>query len=98
MVPHYGLEGIAKFGILNIEQGLEAYLMNKGSYPTSEQGLEVLLNEEKGTRYLRKLSNDPWGRPFHYRYPGAHNPDFYDLWSNGKDAIEGTKDDIANFK
>jgi general secretion pathway protein G len=30
--------------------------------------------------------------------PGTHNPDSYDVWSLGPDGINGTQDDIGNWK
>ncbi len=43
------------------------------------------------------LAKDPWGRPFQYRSPGAHNTESYDLWSAGADGVNGTADDIGNW-
>jgi type II secretory pathway pseudopilin PulG len=47
---------------------------------------------------------DGFGQYFHYRYPGTHNPQKYDLWSKGPDYDRGlwwstkgvTKDDPIN--
>jgi general secretion pathway protein G len=74
------------------------YNVDYGSYPASEQGLQVLIKTEHGNSYLEKIPNDPWGRPYHYRYQGSTNPGSYDLWSDGKDGKEDTTDDIANWK
>lgn len=54
-----------------------------------------LLGNSGGTPILQ----DPYGNPYRYRDgsdPQAQNPDF-DLWSLGKDEIEGTPDDIKNW-
>jgi general secretion pathway protein G len=82
--------------IAEIAQSLKAYAFAVGSYPTSQQGLEELLIDKQGGPYLKQLNNDPWGRSFHYRFPGTRNTDSYDLWSNGEDGIEGTADDITD--
>jgi len=84
--------------IRNVGTSLEQYRMDSGDYPSNEQGFQILMNNEHGQKYLDKLPNDPWGRPYHYRYPGSNNSGLYDLWSDGKDGIEGTMDDIANWK
>jgi general secretion pathway protein G len=90
---------IAKIQIEEFEQVLEAYAHYNGSFPTNEQGLEALLSNKGKGPYLRKrLPIDPWGRPYRYRNPGVRNPGSYDIWSNGKDGIEETADDIANYK
>ena len=40
---------------------------------------------------------DPWQRPYHYLYPGKHNPNVPDIWSLGPDGIDGTADDIGSW-
>jgi general secretion pathway protein G len=90
---------IARIQIAEFEQALEAYTTDNDSLPTNKQGLEELISDEGRGPYLRKaLPNDPWGRPYHYCNPGVRNQGSYDLWSNGSDGIEGTEDDIANYK
>jgi general secretion pathway protein G len=90
------MESMAKAEISNISRSVEMYNADNGSYPTSEQGLQVLIKTEHGNSYLEKIPKDPWCRPYHYRYPGVNNPGSYDLWSDGKDGIEGTGDDVTN--
>ena len=41
---------------------------------------------------------DPWRNPYVFTCPGKHNPNGYDLMSLGKDAQEGTDDDIGNWE
>jgi general secretion pathway protein G len=86
---------IAKVEIQNIANALDVYSFDKGTYPTKEQGLQVLLSGKDGP-YIEKLQSDPWGRPFHYRHPGKLHQDYPDIWSDGQDGIEGTEDDITN--
>jgi general secretion pathway protein G len=88
------MDSLAKVQINQIATSLETYYLDTGAYPANEQGLTVLVKSEKGNSYLDKLPNDPWGRPYHYRMPGTLNPDSFDLWSDGRDNIEGTTDDI----
>ncbi|HTB62861.1 MAG TPA: type II secretion system protein GspG, partial [Opitutales bacterium] len=40
---------------------------------------------------------DPWGTDYQYANPGTHNPQGYDLWSDGADKTAGTADDIGNW-
>jgi general secretion pathway protein G len=98
--PHGDARGhLAKIQIAEFEQTLEAYAEDNSSLPTNEQGLEALISDKGKGPYLKKgLPNDPWGRPYRYRNPGVRNPGSYDLWSLGKDGIEGTSDDIANYE
>lgn len=67
----------AQDDITTITLALRLYKLDHGAYPTQKQGLGVLVKKsaprEDGTRepYLDKLPNDPWGRPYRYRNPGA---------------------------
>jgi len=84
------------------------YLLDNGTYPSTEQGLAALLeppeippvpNSWHGP-YLRKSTSlkDPWGQAYVYQSPGKHNPDDYDLYSFGPDQQEGGGDDIHNWE
>lgn len=86
---------------------LYAYRIDMGSYPSTAEGLEALLNAPEGKAdrwhgpYLKDetgLPKDPWGEPYQYRFPGEHNKISYDLWSKGPDKQDGTADDIGNWK
>jgi general secretion pathway protein G len=93
----YTKEQVAKYQIIEFEQALQGYAMDNGSLPTTEQGLEALTSDKGKGPYLRKgLPIDPWSRPYQYHNPGMQNPDSYDIWSNGKDGIEGTADDVTS--
>ena len=47
--------------------------------------------------YLKKaVPNDPWGNPYNYLQPGAHDND-YDLMSFGKDGREGGTGENADL-
>jgi general secretion pathway protein G len=91
-------ESGAMFEITRIEDMLKVYLIDKGSYPAGEYELKALANDKVGSHNLIELCDDPWKRPIHFRYPGIRNPKSFDIWSAGKDGIEGTADDITNFK
>ncbi len=90
----------AKAQIQEISQALDLFHLDNGFYPTTDQGLEALLKEptmppepinyRKGG-YVKKLPNDPWGRPFLYRCPGDHGD--FDLYSFGPDGVEGGEGD-----
>ncbi len=87
----------------SISTPLQAYSFNMGSYPTTDQGIQALLNspDSSGNKwrgpYIKEMPLDPWKRPYGYRYPGTHNPSNYDVWSNGPDGISGNADDIGNW-
>ncbi|MBF0503699.1 MAG: type II secretion system major pseudopilin GspG [Candidatus Omnitrophica bacterium] len=90
----------------NLSTALDLYHMDTGRYPTTEQGLSALLTlptvspvpAQWNGPYLKKkkIPKDPWGHDYIYVFPGAHNPDSYDLSSLGADGIESA-DDITNW-
>ena len=99
----------AKSQIEMLGAALDAYRLDNGSYPTSQQGLAALW--EKPTvdpppnwraPYLRKpVPNDPWGRPYLYQFPGQQNLQGYDLLSfgaDGKPGGVGEDEDILSWK
>jgi len=90
---------IAAADIANITTALKLYRLHVGRYPTTEEGLAVLLNPAKeynNEPFLDKPANDPWLRKYEYRYPGAHNTTGFDLSSQGPDP-QKADDDITNW-
>lgn len=84
----------AKVGIKSFEIPLMEYNNDKGAYPSSEEGLNVLITEG----YLKKLPVDPWGSPYQYRFPGEADPDSYEIWSLGADKKDGGDSFNADIK
>jgi general secretion pathway protein G len=89
---------------------LDAYRLDNGRYPSTDQGLDAL-QEQPTTQplpgnwrgpYLRKaVPQDPWGNPYIYLSPGEANPRGYDLLSLGADGLpggEGEDADIASWE
>ncbi len=86
----------AKMQIESISAALKEYKLDNGDYPTTEQGLEALVEKpsigkvpqkypEKG--YFPKIPKDPWGNDYVYISPGEHGD--FDLISYGADGEEG---------
>lgn len=91
----------AKSDISTLENALERFNLKMDRYPTTEEGLKVLVeappgDEEKWgtTPYIKDLRPDPWGNPYQYRIPGTHHPTSFDLWSTGGGA---GKKEIGNW-
>jgi len=91
---------IAMGDLASLKTVLNLYRLDKGAYPTSEQGLDALLAVPGPGRepYIDKSPMDPWKRKYLYRCPGTHRPTGYDLFSAGADGKEGTEDDINNWE
>lgn len=98
----------ARIQIENLEGALKLYKLDSGTYPTTEQGLDALVQKPstgaipKNWRdggYLEKgkVPLDPWGNPYVYLSPGAKNKD-YDLKSLGADGEEGGEGDNQDIE
>ena len=98
----------ARMQIEQLEQALKLYYLDNGEYPTTEQGLNALVEKPatepvpkrwKDGGYLekKKIPADPWGNPFVYVSPGVHNKDF-DLVSYGADREEGGEGKYADIE
>lgn len=98
-----GQKDAAKLWVDQIETPLMAYRINMGSYPTTEEGLQALVRAPAGKEknwkgpYVKKLPNDPWDRPYQYRFPGVKSNAGYDVWSWGPKGVEGD-DNIGNWE
>lgn len=97
----------AKGHVAELENALERFNVNMDRYPTTEEGLKVLLEAPPGEEskwrgpYIKQLRNDPWGNAYQYRYPGTHHTTSFDLWSrgaDGQDGGEGQGADIGNWE
>jgi len=82
-----------------ISTQLKVYQMNNLNFPTSEQGLEALVEPPttgpKPRNWVKLIKEeallDPWGNPYEYAFPGKENPDSFDLWSTGGDPKDPDK-------
>jgi general secretion pathway protein G len=100
----------ATIQIQSIEQALKLYKLDNGLYPTTEQGLQALVEPPSVGRLARKWRDggylekgkvplDPWGNDFVYISPGLHGD--FDLMSYGPDGEpggEGNDADINNWE
>lgn len=95
----------AKSQIEMLGAALDAYRLDNGSYPTTQQGLNALWEKPQidppanwRSPYLRKaVPLDPWGRPYLYFAPGQLNPTGFDLLSYGEDGKPGGDGDNADI-
>jgi len=93
----------AKSDIRVLESSLELYKLDNFSYPSTEQGLDALVNRPSGENtknwreggYIKKLNKDPWGNNYIYQYPGSNGE--FDVYSLGSDAAVGGTGDAADI-
>jgi general secretion pathway protein G len=100
----------AKVQIKNFETALKIFKLDNGFYPSTEQGLEALIEHpttgkiphkyrEGGYLEQKTIPLDPWNNPYLYISPGVYGD--FDLICYGADGREGgekEKDaDIQNW-
>ncbi len=95
----------ARADIAILGQALEMYRLDNLSYPTSADGLQALVTAPPSLPstaryrqggYIKKLPDDPWGRPYQYDNPGRNGPGF-DLYSLGADGAPGGSEQNADI-
>ncbi|HRX69569.1 MAG: type II secretion system major pseudopilin GspG [Candidatus Competibacteraceae bacterium] len=86
----------AKLQIEDFSTALDAFRLDMGRYPTTNEGLQALVVQPQGANhwngpYLRKsiVPKDPWGNDYQYRAPGQQSGGGFDLYSLGADNAEG---------
>ncbi len=93
-------QGVAKAQVEAFARALDTYRLEVGRYPTSEEGLNALLSKPASAPrwngpYLQKaVPDDPWGRAYLYRSPGATGD--FEIISYGKDGQPGGTGDAAD--
>mgnify|MGYP001764140523 FL=1 len=96
----------AKQDIRAYETALNLYRMDNFRYPTTEQGLQALVQKPsdpnirnwKEGGYIDGLKKDPWGRDYLYISPGTRGEfDLYTLGADGQPDGEGPDADIGNW-
>lgn len=96
----------AKTEIRNLDSSLKFYRLDNFNYPTTEQGLDALVNKPadpniknwKTGGYMPRVPNDPWGNPYLYLNPGTNGEiDIYTLGRDGQPGGEGIDADIGNW-
>ena len=85
----------AETQIKMLRGALQAYRLDVGRYPSSEEGLAALMRPPaevsaywNGPYLEDELPDDPWRAPYRYRHP-VDNLQGFALWSLGADSKEG---------
>ncbi len=87
--------------------GLSLYKLDNFSYPSTDQGLDALVEQPQGQPearnwkdggYIDRLPADPWGSQYLYLNPGVHgNIDVYSQGADGSPGGEEMNADIGNW-
>lgn len=82
----------AKADIEMIDQAVQRFYLDNRRYPTTEEGLASL------QPYLRRVSQDPWNRPYVYAVPGPNGRPYAitTLGADGRAGGSGKDADISS--
>ena len=84
----------AQSDLRSLSNALDIYRLDNFQYPSSDQGLEALVQKPSGfpepknynpEGYIKHLPSDPWGSPYVYE----RTPNGFRLVSLGADGAEG---------
>lgn len=100
--PEEAKQTKARMQIESLETALKLFKLDNGFYPTTEQGLQALVEKPEAGKipqkwrkggYLEKgrVPNDPWGNPYVYLSPGIQGE--YDLISYAADGVQGGEEE-----
>lgn len=107
--PEQAKVTVAQNDIKAVSAALDMYKLDNFAYPSTQQGLEALVEKPTGNPqpknwnrdgYLKQIPQDPWGNPYQYLSPGTEGRP-YDLYSFGADGKEGGTEldaDIGNWE
>jgi general secretion pathway protein G len=92
----------ARQDIRALEAALNLYKLDNFVYPTTDQGLEALVEKPsspeppnwKDGGYVDRLPKDPWNQDYLFLSPGEHGS--IDIFSLGPDQ-QPSEDDIGNW-
>lgn len=100
----------ARVDIQSLETAVKLYNLDNGDYPTTEQGLQALLEppatgtlpknwREGGYLEKGKIPEDPWGNEYIYLSPGSHGDfDIISYGADGEAGGEGKDADVVSWE
>ncbi len=86
--------------IANLATALDALALDTGRYPSTQEGLEALVQAPSGLDmwdgpYMKRLPKDAWNRAFNYAGPNTGWD--YEVTSYGADGAPGGEADSADI-
>lgn len=95
---------MARAQMSSFDTALQMYYLNNSHYPSTDQGLEALVERPSGfpepqswgpQPYMKRIPLDPWGNEYVYT---NENNEFviYSLGSDGEEGGDGVAEDISS--
>lgn len=100
--PDTARREVTRSDLMAIGNALDMYRLDNGAYPSTDQGLDALIDKPSGfpeprnwgpDSYLKKLPVDQWGNEFVYTSDGGS----FELMSLAADGEEGGEDEAADL-
>ena len=95
----------ARTDIATLSSAMDQYRLDNIVYPTAAQGLQALASPPAGLTqpgryrpggYIKRLPDDPWGRPYQLQSPGRDGSP-YEILSLGADGAPGGEGNDADI-
>ncbi|MDJ0630529.1 MAG: type II secretion system major pseudopilin GspG [Rhodobacter sp.] len=97
----------AQADLASLENAVKFYKLDNLRYPTTEQGLQALVNPPVSEPlapnyadggYIERLPKDPWGADYQYLSPGVYGDfDIFTFGADGAQGGDGTNSDIGTW-
>ena len=91
--------------IADLDKTLELFKLDVGRFPTSEEGLDALIQRPatitsgwNGPYLKGTLPTDPWGKPYRYQLASSGAVEILSLGADGAPGGEGENADIRNTR
>ena len=87
-----------------LKGALDTFRLDVGRYPTTEEGLKLLMQSPSDERLRRKWQGpyltedvplDPWGSPYQYKPKNSINVVLFSFGADGKNGGEGIDADVG---
>ena len=100
--PDEARAAAARLDVQQIGSQMDMYRLDNGIYPSTDQGIEALVDEPAGfpeprkwnpEGYLKSIPEDPWGDPYLY-FSEDRSFDVYSFGADRQEGGEGVDADI----
>jgi general secretion pathway protein G len=87
----------AQNDVRQIADQVDAFKAMRGRYPSTEEGLQVLISEKFLKANKDGTLKDPWDKEYVYLYPGQVHTDSFDVKTYGADGQPGGEGEDADL-